>query len=622
MGAGQSIPRELTHEKLFELTKDTRNVMNILLEYMLKEVSVRDFLSLSNPTECNKYVLFMANNLYQHFYELQIYPTKDARGVLVFRSAKDLTQPIDEQTKQEKQGLCLVLAFYYTRIFQIYGALALTLLDDVTLATDTGMLSMAQREQQRQQRRLMAPGVRTYTPLTGGDYGTILTLGNFTFLKDYLQRSADGLLTDYKGEGSKKATIYFKKQPVAVDRGVQRGTFRVVYGNKTIANLEAYAVKERESDTISVEFQLSVYESKKDKASKALAIPPEILPRRLLRISPGEKDSAYYVEPSNESVPDFFTDFFEKLVPYIKSKLEDVEFYSDAGVPEQLRLDRTIQNLTKQKPLGHCIARALQLLQTQPFDTNKEVSLICKAQFVKTTRTTAEGTKTVESRSGIPEPGASLTTSPGLMALSSLFYDTLTEASPKVAIGTGKGPDGRSTMEDYVAFMRNLAILFGDNKTGSEVRPTDDFIQTGLRGISNKRDKALCKGEKGAIPVTTSTANLVSKYVNELFHLQLEHASKCGAIFQKLFSIQRDRATGRLRVSLSDNIIKKGFPEIQRINAEARKLLVQYYTNCEKKYLYGMNAVLKSKNVAPAAPAPPAPPAAPTIPVPSAPPAP
>jgi hypothetical protein len=616
MGAGQSLPRELTHEKLFELTKDTRNVMNILLEYMLKEVSVRDFLSLSNPTECNKYVLFMANNLYQHFYELQIYPTKDKRGTLVFRSAKDLTQPMDEQTKQEKQGLCLILAFYYTRIFQIYGALALTLLDDITLASDTGMLSMAQREQQQRQRRLIAPGLRPYAPMTGGEYGTILTLGNFAFLKDYLQRSADGFLTDYKGEGSKKATIYFKKQATAADRGVQRGTFRIVYGNKTIANLEAYAAKERESDTISVEFQLNLYDSKKDKVSKALAIPSDILPRRLLRISPGERDSAYYVAPSNEPVPNFFTDFFEKLVPYIKGKLEDVEFYSDTGAPEQLRLDRTIQNLTKNKPLGHCIARALQLLQTQPFDANKEVSLICKAQFVKTTRTSAEGTKTVESRSGIPEPGASLATSPGLMALSSLFYDTLIEASPKVAIGTGKGSDGRSTMEDYVTFMRNLAILFGDNKTGSEVRPTDEFIQTGLRGISNKRDKELCKSEKGAIPVTVPTGKLVSKYVNKLFQLQLEHAAKCGAIFQKLFSIQRDRATNRLKVSLSDNIVKKGFPEIQRINAEARKLLVQYYTNCEKTYLYGMNEVLKSKQapVAPVAPVA-------TMPAPSAPPA-
>ena len=49
MGAGESVPRDLTHERLFELTKDTRTVMNYILEYMIKEVTVKDFLALSNP---------------------------------------------------------------------------------------------------------------------------------------------------------------------------------------------------------------------------------------------------------------------------------------------------------------------------------------------------------------------------------------------------------------------------------------------------------------------------------------------------------------------------------------------------------------------------------------------
>ena len=60
MGAGQSIPSTLTRQKVFELTRDTRGLMSVLLEYMLKEVTVRDFMALSNPTECRKYVIFIA----------------------------------------------------------------------------------------------------------------------------------------------------------------------------------------------------------------------------------------------------------------------------------------------------------------------------------------------------------------------------------------------------------------------------------------------------------------------------------------------------------------------------------------------------------------------------------
>jgi len=70
MGSSQSIgvPSTFTHEKLFELTKEPRLIMNYLLDYMLKEVTVRDFLLLSNPEQCNKYVLFMTNSLSKFFY--------------------------------------------------------------------------------------------------------------------------------------------------------------------------------------------------------------------------------------------------------------------------------------------------------------------------------------------------------------------------------------------------------------------------------------------------------------------------------------------------------------------------------------------------------------------------
>ena len=70
MGTSQSILGTLSRQKVFELTHDTRNLMDVMLEYMLKEISVRDFLALSNPTECKKYVIFLANNLYKHLYNL------------------------------------------------------------------------------------------------------------------------------------------------------------------------------------------------------------------------------------------------------------------------------------------------------------------------------------------------------------------------------------------------------------------------------------------------------------------------------------------------------------------------------------------------------------------------
>jgi len=107
MGSGTSAQIS-THEDLFKSTIDTRNVMNILLEYMLKEVSVRDFLLLSNPNECKKYALFMSNSLYDQFYKLKLMPTKDQRGFLLFRKIDDLELSVRSQNCLKNENITYI----------------------------------------------------------------------------------------------------------------------------------------------------------------------------------------------------------------------------------------------------------------------------------------------------------------------------------------------------------------------------------------------------------------------------------------------------------------------------------------------------------------------------------
>ena len=141
-GESFQMPNILTHDVLFKATHSTRTIMDKIFEYMLKEVTVRDFLALSNPTECNKYVLFKANMLNTMFYELQLEPTKDNKGVLAFRSIKDIISPPTEKEKIHKQSMCLTLSYFYTRIFQIYGALALTVIDDSKFMMESGIIPL------------------------------------------------------------------------------------------------------------------------------------------------------------------------------------------------------------------------------------------------------------------------------------------------------------------------------------------------------------------------------------------------------------------------------------------------------------------------------------------------
>lgn len=622
MGAGQSLPTELTHEKLFELTKNTRNVMNILLEYMLKELTVRDFLALSNPAECKKYVLFKANTLYKYFYELKIEPVTDKKtkdGIIAFRPIKELITPSSPEEEKEKQTLCLILAYYYTRIFQIYGALALTLIDDIEVATRSGLMGTLLDDKQR----LLAPGQKVYRAF-GGTIPSA-TLGLFNFLRSFLYDDFDrsrGYKARYFGEGDSQGEVYFKRPFVSevsdqnklaskfydTDKP-QRGFFYIGYrGASSYAVLEVIAKKEGiGSSNIIFEFVKLQYRKRGTMTYLTSNIPTEILSNKFLTIiaekSLDKKEPIhYYLKDSTETIPDFFNTFFTDLIPFIKALSEGNESVirkydlntkknvSEAMVFEELKLAKTIQNLTRVKPYGHCIARALQLLRTAPFKDEPGLSSICKAKFIESIHTSPDGKKVIVSRSGIPVPGSSLDTSPGMAALAQLFYDTIQNATVK--IGEKKGPDGKSTLDQYINFMSKMAKLFGDD----ENRTADTYLKSGLKGIINKRDKELCTLPNGVIAqdilIPPNTTKTVYNYVKQLFEIQYIHAGKCGGIFKQLFNIKTDKVSNRFEISLSDNVLQKGFSEIERINALARNLLIDYYSNCETTYLKGMAVVV------------------------------
>jgi hypothetical protein len=254
-------------------------------------------------------------------------------------------------------------------------------------------------------------------------------------------------------------------------------------------------------------------------------------------------------------------------------------------------LRRIIENLNRVKPLGHCIARGLQLLRSAPFKDEPNMSYICKPKFLETSRITNEGIKTTTSRSGIPEPGDKLRESPGISALAQLFYDT-------ILLGNNQLQISETSKKQYIDFITVMSQLFGDQRMKSA--DTETKVKEGIMEVQDVRDRDLCKALPADVPrdqisVSSSVSKQVYQHVGQLFQRQLQHASECGKIFQRLFAIQRDPRTGSVQISLSSNIIKGGFPEINRINHDARGLLINYYKDCETTYLHGMKTVIDSK---------------------------
>jgi len=547
---GSSVSEEIKKDKQQSLT--THYVMNTILNYMLKELSIRDFHALSNPSVCNKYVLFMANNMYKHFYDIQLFPYRNEKRVLLFRKVEDLVNPSDE----ERQSLCLVLSYYYVRIFQIYGALALTLIDDASFMTTSGLTSFSQQ---------YAPGHPRY--VRGGGKDLFYYAFIASYIKDDIFDDQKGYKLQYSRTNSIKCTVYFMpKSRMNIDG--YYGLF-TLYLNDTKYSIEC-AITENKLDEYRFKISSINYNNIDGRISIPISLNPIIV----------RKENNGYTMDKN-SIENGFNTLFENIIRIIISFKDRDTLTTPKDVTtseskiKELSIDGIIQNLTKVKPLGHCIARAMQLLRSEPLENKYGISNICKTKFFETTKDT--------SRSGIPEPGESLSKSPGLSALSNLFYDTIYVGTPQLVRGDKKVEgSNESSLQQYIKFMKLMSIRFGNTP------------QEKLENIKNIRDREVCKGMPEDIYIPYDTSVEVFKLVKQLFAIQANHAARCGKILSMLFNISYD-STGRLNISLSNNIIEKGFSEIDRINHYARDILIAYYSNCEYKYVEGMKLIVESK---------------------------
>jgi hypothetical protein len=125
-----------THEAELKATGNVRKFCDEIMKYMIERLNIADFYRLASRTECNKYVIFLANKLDTTFRGLSFAPTRGKAGKLYFQPISQLQKPTAKE-KAERESLCLFLAYFYVRIFQIYGAIALTLIDDANVYVQT-----------------------------------------------------------------------------------------------------------------------------------------------------------------------------------------------------------------------------------------------------------------------------------------------------------------------------------------------------------------------------------------------------------------------------------------------------------------------------------------------------
>ena len=119
MGSDLSIPKG----------RDTPSILQFILQEMFRRTDLADIYSLADPERCKRYIVVATDALESLFLKLNLEPRKGPDGTLYVQSIEGLVKSIPPEQRARQRENCTELAFFFIRIFQIFGALFLSIYD-------------------------------------------------------------------------------------------------------------------------------------------------------------------------------------------------------------------------------------------------------------------------------------------------------------------------------------------------------------------------------------------------------------------------------------------------------------------------------------------------------------
>jgi hypothetical protein len=574
MGAGASkAPPDITAKSL-----EAKRITQEIFRFMVTQMKFEEYLALANPDQCKKYVILIADSLQKFFAKIKIVPDKTKDGYIYFRKFDDVkgATPMSAQ-------YCTVIALFYVRIFQIYGALALSILD-----TDTNVYEFAhgggldELEAIEDAESVQTGGALPLIPEEPLRSGEALP-GIYNALTPFLSRIR-GDNTFYKFTGkymllSMNPTIFAGQQQYGMQFMYERGT--TTYG--TIGKYgQIICYMRMEPTDKGIKLILSGITIKEEKRKDIRLEDSTIRLTRKETVMFGVGQYGNIAEILNERFLDILRqgtrereeedddDYDRRGEKRYDYAGRPIERKDDSKVREQFRtlalLDR-LKKMDSQPIKAHCIARALQLVS--PRGLQKEfpqtiISSICDSKFYSA--------KDKRYPQSLPAMDEKILESRGIYTLWQLFFDkVLPDMSPDMS---------DATRAKYAAASAYLSKAFGQTE---RIGFKDITAKTGQAYCAGKKDKQLQVQSKEAIQALRSV-------VGKMIETQALHTANVMKLLGKLFLIQPGKP-----IQLHPNVLEGGLPAVNAIGEQARALLVAYYTNCEGLYGTGIQVIERSK---------------------------
>jgi hypothetical protein len=560
-------------EELLKKTKGGTDLVNTLFQWMVSQASIRDFYLMANPAQCKKYIMLTANVLNQVFYKIDVVPKEGPQGTIYFRKTNVLSpQDKSDPLYKHREINCLRLAFLYVRIFQVFAALSLTILDvdpqlEMKLLGDIVKLKELESVPLFPQRQ-RGGALDKKRPLPLSFEVIRDSLNEIPSNPNYYKFTGTSVYIEYGSQGPDgslpikydfAATKNGRKEQRSIEGRMiveRRGTDSITI---QLYNLRMYAGSSSvELEDTSVNFsRRSIEDIFRDR--KGLSI-PEGMNRVFSKLAIGEKTE------EKDSVREIVRG---------REKPAYAQFEKDMGeVSEGLHTRTIVSAFTRaMPPKAHCIARALQLVSDTGLQSQfpKEIySHICKSKFLTETKS-------------LPPAGERVTKEDGIYTLAQLFFDTLRESTPVIS---------QATQEQYQGFLTKMKFVFEEAK---DAKVAVAERKNPLDSIVNKLPSAVC--DRTLVDKTLKTSNrdlirLLRDNVRKMVVYQINHTANVVKILRKLFLLPIESGKS---LQIHPRVLKYGMDEVNSIAEEARNLLVEYYSQCEILYRSGAEIMASGK---------------------------
>lgn len=590
-GVGESYSKQV---------KDSNKFTDDVLTLFFTNANLKKLLTLHDLAECPKFVFTTSSELDTLFQHIKIEPKKGKAGEILFAPISDLSpaapgmssEKINAETQEKlhsRNELCTDISYFYIRIFQIYTALALTVIDAVPIRKQR-YLSQGSRGS------LGSKKPQNATLFGGGSQPPLSKSGK---LKDiyaniiktpFVALSGMSLLVPYPSDSS-QVTLGNKQKIQIKGSGI---VFQWPYTTRTssVDNMEVEGVNEikgKRENPIRIRMTA-------DSANKIILTYTDLDTSKTVTQEFTKSDvlgdwKFNYDDKGRSAEPAEFFGEINTIYEESSNKEPPSSSAKSSGskgglnnFPEFKELRRIFQDKTDKGaefPKAYCIARAMTLMNpvfdserlnpNQPF-----ISQICRNKF------------DFDVDDHMPHYRSNASSNMYIRSFVSLFYDDYKYNRATKEIDFTQTEPSRSKLHAVSALFAKLYNLPGDQT---------NFLEKGGSGSAQFSQFPVCGAKENTFLRLKNNKDgnalrelIKRECIDKMLAFQLEHTVKVNKLLMKMFKIEKvvTANTPQIKLRLQPNIKAEGKDGINKIGVEAHDLLLDYYIKSEGFYIHGV----------------------------------